>query len=116
MWEPGTHIVCIKEARISSYHINHGVKPVVKGVVYTVRRHWISSFNKNPLVQVREIVNPVLPSRYTGRISEGGYPAHCFRPLKKLKIEDFLNAKAPEDKPRAILERTTTEADGSSGR
>jgi hypothetical protein len=108
MWEPGTHVVCIREGKLSVFQRRAGISPIVKGKVYTVRRHWISRLNGEPLVQLQEIINPVLPSRRGGDI-EGGYHASCFRPLKKLKTEDFLNAKAPKDKSRSIPQGTSTQ-------
>lgn len=63
------------------------------GTVYTVRD--VCAFECGVTVRLAEIKNP--PEAYRGRIVEGAYPHFWFRPLPRLRVEDFTNIAAPAD-------------------
>lgn len=67
--------------------------PLVPGKVYTIRELWIAR-DGMPCLYLEEVVNRQARLR-GGSSRELGYMRQSFRPLKKLKIEDFLETKEP---------------------
>ncbi|MDK4729364.1 hypothetical protein [Rhizobium phaseoli] len=93
----GQHVVCITDDFMKSQALRRkwerrGVRYPSKNKVYTVRQVYLTS--KYVGVLLEEIRNPLVPTRERG-LTEAGFLARKFRPLKKLKIEDFMQSKTP---------------------
>lgn len=96
----GQHVVCITDDFMKSSALRRkwerrGVRYPSKNKVYTIRQIYLTS--KYVGVLLEEIRNPLVPTRERGLI-EAGFTARKFRPLPKLKVEDFLSA--PVDRER----------------
>lgn len=70
------------------------IRPVV-GKVYTIRAIYIDPHYQLPFLLLSEIRNPPLEWRLG--TYESGFSARRFRPLPKLRVEDFLAASTPKD-------------------
>lgn len=82
---PGQHVVCVDDTEQSSPQ-SVGIKPVIKGTVYTVR----DFLNATPWggdlgVRLGEIINPLHPKWGC----EYGYLISRFRPLKDSRLDVF---------------------------
>ena len=95
---PGCHVVCINDEFKRRDDARAGVRYPVKGVVYTVRAVHQGISILGPAYLLEEIVNPKLPYKFKGiriGILEKRFDASRFRPLAKLKVEDFTGTLAP---------------------
>ncbi|CAK7259117.1 MULTISPECIES: hypothetical protein [unclassified Shinella] len=72
-----------------------GVRFPSVGTVYTVRKVLIAPKTREVALLLNEIHNPSITS--AGVRTEAFFKARRFRPLQKLKVEDFLSAKTPVD-------------------
>lgn len=77
-----------------------GVRFPVRNKVYTVRAVFVRL--DKTLIRVAEITNRPLPTKDGTPSIEPGFPVSYFRPLKKLRVEDFTSGDAPID--RRVLE------------
>ncbi len=103
MFEVGQHVVCIADFEaelpvhvVMAYKSDGGRFPV-KGTVYTVREVYADRVQPDVIgLKLVEIVNPPLRCS-TGRVEESGFDKEFFRPLKKLKVEDFMGVRIDEN-------------------
>lgn len=97
----GQHVVCIghtfADEKARNRWIRRGVTFPDIGKVYTVRRVLLLPYSTALLLD--EIRNPIVRCREAGD-QEAFFRASCFRPLQKLKVEDFLSTKTPVDSER----------------
>lgn len=89
----GQHVLCIRKISESSRlraEARHGIplKAPQLNKVYTVRS--LHEVNGKIFVRLAEIVNPL-----NKRGREPGINSRTFRPLSKLKVEDFATTKEP---------------------
>lgn len=75
-----------------------GVRFPSVGTVYTVRKVLIAPDSLEVALLLNEIRNPDIPT--AGLRMEAFFKARRFRPLQKLKVEDFLSTKTPVDGER----------------
>jgi hypothetical protein len=93
MFEVGQHVVCIYDFNRNAPNVTwlyaKGGSAPVKGTVYTVRD--IGPYTGDGGIGIRlvEIINPELVHG-DGETRESRFGASGFRPLKKLKVEDFM--------------------------
>ena len=92
MIDIGSHVVCVKkdwEAHIMEFENKYKKKffPPKEGQVYTIRDIRFHPVVKDFYVRLEEIINPFC------KTDEPGYHIDYFRPLKKLKVEDFMKVK-----------------------
>jgi hypothetical protein len=90
-FEVGQHVVLVDDSRFKDNDviltaIRIGCTLPVKGVVYTVRD--VELIRDFVTIRLVEIVNPPDPSPY-GSHGEPQWPVIYFRPLPKLRVEDF---------------------------
>lgn len=94
----GQHVLCIKDFRLThprsvARDTLRGMRFPVVGIVYTIRE--ISKARRSGKLSIKlvEIMNPVLPWGYKGSAGswEASFIASHFRPLTKLKVEDFTH-------------------------
>lgn len=107
-FEVGQHVVYLDGEPRNEYQrrmrvkwVRRGLKRPVNGRVYTVRLVFIG-VTRDPscptpvCLLLDEIHNP--PERALGGdVRELGFYAELFRPLPKLRVEDFLAASTPKD-------------------
>lgn len=97
----GQHVVCVKDFsdEMNGYRVQQlivrGCSLPTKGTVYTLRTVE-SDATVGVGVRLEEIANPAFEWS-NGITAEPGFAAHRFRPLQKLKVEDFLEVKAPKE-------------------
>lgn len=103
LFEVGQHVVCIAdlESELPSHLVraykSEGGRFPVKGTVYTVRAVYVDRVHPDVVgIMLVEIVNPPLRCS-TGRVEESGFDVAFFRPLKKLKVEDFMGVRIDEN-------------------
>lgn len=99
----GQHVVCVSEMFQKAPHHKRnwerrGVRFPVVNTVYTVRQ--LIATPKGIGLLLAEIHNPLVPVRDFGRV-EAFSPTNKFRPLKKLKVEDFMSINAPSKREGA---------------
>jgi len=88
MIDIGSHVVCIRDewpavTNAENYWKKHFHRPI-KGTVYTVRT--INKTNGKVWIRLEELVNPVVAKNK----KEPYYNITSFKPLKKIKVEDFI--------------------------
>lgn len=95
---PGQHVVLVDDSW-RPRRSTRGNRWPVRGVVYTVREAFVDPYGR-VAIRLAEIVNPVLHysvnKRSVGYL-ELGFVARRFRPLPRLKVEDFLSTNAPRE-------------------
>ena len=91
MFEIGQHVVCVDDDYtkrvLEIFDIYDGSLPV-RGTVYTVREVFAWGAG-HVSIRLAELVNLKMPVRDFGMVEPGFNPSR-FRPLKKLKVEDFM--------------------------
>ncbi len=87
MFHPGQHVVCIDDKNIERLF---GEDTPSKGVVYTIVEHDLTTFDF-PTVELAELG----PVWIDGKGYRRFWSADRFRPLQKLRVEDFLNVRTP---------------------
>lgn len=92
----GQHVVLVDDQWKSRDDCRFGVVLPIKGTVYTVRDVFEGVAIIGPAIVLEEIVNPVLNYRLEGkRVRVERFAAFRFKPLAKLKIEDFIGVREP---------------------
>lgn len=93
----GQHVVLTDDKGFpaSGKGVKEGVEVVVpkKGIVYTVRKLMPSAITGEPLILLAEIVNP--PIKFKQGMLEPPFAARRFKPLDRLKVEDFTEVSEP---------------------
>lgn len=88
----GQHVVYVNDEMPSQHALDrwnaNGFERPTKNKVYTVREIFIGTHG-GPVLLLREIINP-LGRMLDGSTREPGFDARRFRPLQKLKLEDFM--------------------------
>jgi hypothetical protein len=97
MIDVGSHVVCInddpKSFEVPGVAYNKGgFGALKKGKVYTVRGVFRNPRTRDWNLYLSEIQRPIWKKFGI----EAGYNINRFRPLKKLKIEDFIEVKVKE--------------------
>lgn len=104
MFDIGQHVVCVEnsvDARgrpiggLLSELLREGLVLPTIGKVYTVRNTIVVKADAPIGLLLAEIINS--DDTYGGRIFEKAFPANWFRPLQRLRVEDFVNTEAPVD-------------------
>lgn len=101
----GQHVACVSDPTKNWLPIHFELVPNLPTVnkVYTVRCVFLHPWDEIPCLRLAELINParVWNVNKVGavrpEILEPGFAARCFRPLKKLRIEDFRSGDAPID-------------------
>ena len=96
---PGQHVVCINDrwtGPVAACCRLNGVVLPKKSNVYTIRDTIASPVGIG--VRLEEIRNPVCP--FSNGAMEPAFRASAFRPLPRLKVEDFMSANAPHKDKR----------------
>lgn len=96
----GQHVVCLKTDGFDAGHVP--LEPYElpqEGKVYTVRRLEIGMMKGQPSLTVKEIPEQRILLSINGSLITAVllFEACNFRPLQKLKVEDFLVAETPVD-------------------
>ena len=102
-FEVGQHVVCVAEEQFGDcVPITKPILPKV-GKVYEVRRVHIGSLTSTAPgfvgLLLKEIPDQIITYRLDGFTRQGKayFEAKNFRPLPKLRVEDFLAASTPKD-------------------
>jgi hypothetical protein len=100
-FEVGQHVVCVKEDDMPDglEIIDPLFLPTV-GKIYTVRCLELGDISKELCLKFEEIPDQDGVRFTWHNVTYSGsvlYPARNFRPLQKLKVEDFLVAETPVD-------------------
>lgn len=101
-FQVGQHVVLVddhfdKRPGERTKWVRRGIRFPEMNTVYTIRRVFISPRGSAALL-LAEIRNPMVPTR--AGLMEAYFVAARFRPLKKLRVEDFMQQRAPAPEKR----------------